>query len=225
MRVHELAKELGVTSKELLEALEQMEVSGKSASSSVPEDMVPRLRASGGKATAAPAKPREVLEPPPQPRKARPKRAAAAAAPAPQPAAEVPAAAAEAPAAPAPSRRRPPAEPAAPPVPTGPILQVVHGATPQVIAEKLDRSPAEIVKILFMAGEMATATTSLSDDAIGVIADDLGYTADIVAIEDELKLDELDEIEATDGELVARAPVVTIMGHRVQQLRLAVVAM
>ena len=49
MRVHELAKELGVTSKELLETLEQMGVSGKSASSSVPEDIVPRLRASGGK--------------------------------------------------------------------------------------------------------------------------------------------------------------------------------
>ena len=49
MRVHELAKELGVTSKELLGTLEQMGVSGKSASSSVPEDLVPRLRASGGK--------------------------------------------------------------------------------------------------------------------------------------------------------------------------------
>ena len=73
MRVHELAKELGVSSKELLEALSQMGVTGKSASSSVPEDMVPRLRASGGQATAAPAKPREVLEPPPQPRKPRAK--------------------------------------------------------------------------------------------------------------------------------------------------------
>src|SRR2546428_3377931 len=79
MRVHELAKELGVTSKELLETLEQMGVSGKSASSSVPEDIVPRLRASGGKATAAPPRSREVLEPPPQPRRAKPKRAAAAA--------------------------------------------------------------------------------------------------------------------------------------------------
>src|SRR5439155_24007547 len=78
MRVHELAKELGVTSKELLEALAQMGVDGKSASSSVPEDMVPRLRASGGKATAAPAKPREILEPPPQPRKPRAKRSAGA---------------------------------------------------------------------------------------------------------------------------------------------------
>src|SRR3954467_14886958 len=68
MRVHELAKELGVSSKELLASLADMGVAGKSASSSVPEDMVPRLRASGGKATTAPAKPREVLEPPPQPR-------------------------------------------------------------------------------------------------------------------------------------------------------------
>src|SRR5881397_709798 len=105
MRVHELAKELGVTSKELLEALEQMEVSGKSASSSVPEDMVPRLRASGGKATAAPARPREVLEPPPQPRKAKPKRAAAAkpaAAAVPAP----PAAPAAVAAAPAPTKTR-----------------------------------------------------------------------------------------------------------------------
>src|SRR3954469_20616755 len=73
MRVHELAKELGVSSKELLASLADMGVAGKSASSSVPEDMVPRLRASGGKATTAPAKPREVLEPPPQPRKPKPK--------------------------------------------------------------------------------------------------------------------------------------------------------
>jgi len=80
VRVHELAKELGVTSKELLVTLEQMGATGRSASSSVPEDLVPRLRASGGKAvgTASPKR-REVLEPPPAPRKARPKAAPKAA--------------------------------------------------------------------------------------------------------------------------------------------------
>src|SRR5438093_1453205 len=215
MRVHELAKELGVTSKELLETLEQMGVSGKSASSSVPEDIVPRLRASGGKATAAPPKPREVLEPPPQPRRAKPKRAATPAKPATSAPAVTPApAAAEAPApARAPARKRAPEKPPEPVAPSGPVLQVVHGATPQVIAEKLDRSPAEIVKILFMAGEMATATTSLTDDAIRVIADDLDYTADIVGIEDELKLEEREDEDAEQGALVPRAPVVTIMGH------------
>ena len=214
MRVHELAKELGVTSKELLETLEQMGVSGKSASSSVPEDIVPRLRASGGKATAAPPRSREVLEPPPQARRAKPKRAAAAKPLSPVPAAEPAPAAVKPPAATRPAARKRVAEKLAePPAPSGPVLQVVHGATPQVIAEKLDRSPAEIVKILFMAGEMATATTSLTDDAIRVIADELDYTADIVGIEDELKLEEQEDEEAEQGAPVPRAPVVTIMGH------------
>ena len=214
MRVHELAKELGVTSKELLETLEQMGVSGKSASSSVPEDIVPRLRASGGKATTAPPKSREVLEPPPQPRRAKPKRVAAAVKPAaPAPAAVPAPVVAEAPAPARPQARKRAVEKPEPPAPSGPVLQVVHGATPQVIAEKLDRSPAEIVKILFMAGEMATATTSLTDDAIRVIADELGYTATIVGIEDELKLEEQEDEAPQEGALVPRAPVVTIMGH------------
>ena len=214
MRVHELAKELGVTSKELLETLEQMGVSGKSASSSVPEDIVPRLRASGGKATTAPPKSREVLEPPPQPRRAKPKRVAAAVKPAaPAPAAVPAPVVAEAPAPARPQARKRAVEKPEPPAPSGPVLQVVHGATPQVIAEKLDRSPAEIVKILFMAGEMATATTSLTDDAIRVIADELGYTATIVGIEDELKLEEHEDEALQEGALVSRPPVVTIMGH------------
>jgi translation initiation factor IF-2 len=214
VRVHELAKELGVSSKELLEALAQMGVTGKSASSSVPEDMVPRLRASGGQATTAPAKPREVLEPPPQPRKPRAK---------PKPKAqekpkltvvETPAAAdAEAAAKPAEpkaaKRRRPEPEEV---VPAGPVLQVIHGATPQTIAEKVDRSPAEIVKILFMGGDMVTATTSLTDEAIELVANELGYTAEVVGLEDELKAE--DETEDLDeANLVPRAPVVTIMGH------------
>src|SRR3954465_6152043 len=197
MRVHELAKELGVSSKELLASLADMGVAGKSASSSVPEDLMPRLRASGGKATAAPAKPREVLEPPPQPRKPRakpkPKGAPPAAAQAPPP---------PAPATPTPppepkqapkQRRRP--EPAAPVIPSGPVLQVIHGATPQAIAEKTDRSPAEIVKILFMGGDMVTATTSLTDQQIELVAAELGYTVEIVGLEDELK-------EEQDGEAI-----------------------
>jgi translation initiation factor IF-2 len=210
MRIHELAKELGVTSKELLETLEKMGVAGKSASSSVPEDLVPRLRASGGKATKA-AKPRQVMEPPPKPRpKAKPK-------PAPEPApAEEESAVAETPApvaapavAPTPASAAAPA-PAA--VPAGPSLQLVRGSTPQIVAEKTNRSPAEVVKILFQAGEMATATTSLSDDALQIVGGELGYAVDVVGLEDELQSEEPEEA-VDESKLVARSPVVTVMGH------------
>ncbi len=230
MRVHELAKEIGVSSKELLAALEQMGVAGKSASSSVPDDLVPRLRASGGKATVA-AKPREILEPPPQPRKPKAKSVATKStttAPANQPPTGSPPSAGTqrsagataasapsgpAPAAPAPARPAARPEPAPePPKPSGPVLQVVRGATPQTIADKVGKSPADVVKILFMAGEMATATTSLGDDAIRLAAEALGYRADIVGLEDEFQA-EVDEEPLDDSRLVARPPVVTVMGH------------
>ena len=92
------------------------------------------------------------------------------------------------------------------------MLQVIHGATPQTIAEKTNRSPAEIVKVLFLAGDMVTATTSLGDEAIELVANELGYTADIVGLEDELKAEEDAEV-VDEANLETRAPVVTIMGH------------
>jgi len=48
MRIHELAKELDVASKDILASLEAMGYEGRTASSTVPDEAVPRLRAAGG---------------------------------------------------------------------------------------------------------------------------------------------------------------------------------
>ncbi len=236
MRVHELAKELGVTSKELVATLEQMGATGRSASSSVPEDLIPRLRASGGKATATTPKRREVLEPPPAPRKKKKPAAKPAVKAVPDsPAAAVAEEGATEPAAGATPgatasidggagsgsapTSSPPAVAAAPGRPTTftpatpalPVMQFVRGATPQTIAEKLGKSPSDVVKVLFLAGEMVTATTSLSDEAIELIAADLGHQAEIIGVEEELGSEPEEEVD--EAQLVSRPPVVTVMGH------------
>ena len=209
MRVHELAKELGVASKELLASLKEMGIDGLTASSSVPDQAVPRLRASGGKAVPE-AKIKEAVEEPlpkSRPRKRKevlePETPPAAPKPAPVAEPEPPTPAAEA----APIVEAPPApEPAGPSLPA---LKLVHGSTPQDVADKTGRGVAEIVKILFSLGDLATASQSLSDDALGLLAAELGYEAEIVGVEEEEEPDE----EVDESRLEPRAPVVTIMGH------------
>ena len=216
MRVHELAKELGVTSKDLLAALDAMGFEGRTASSSVPDEAVPRLRASGGKAVPG-AKPKAAREEPVAKARARPR-------PKPQPEPEptsepepetiaagadgaATATVAVAPVGPTPQAK--PAPTAAPAKPALPSLKVVRGSSAQDLAEKVGRTPADIVKILLSLGEMVTATQSLSDEAISLVATELGYEAEVVGFEEELE----EEEQVDESRLLPRPPVVTVMGH------------
>ncbi len=107
--------------------------------------------------------------------------------------------------------------PADAPVPEGEIV-VPRASTIQELAPKLNRTPADIVRMLMMAGEMVTATQALSDEMIELIADELGATVILVepGMEAELELQKLlgeDDEEEDEALLEWRPPVVTVMGH------------
>ncbi len=100
-------------------------------------------------------------------------------------------------------------------VPEGEIV-VSRGITVQELAPKLNRTTADLVKILFEAGEMVTGTQSLADEMVELIAEELG--AEVLLVEPgeeaEAELQALfTEDEEDDALAEPRAPVVTVMGH------------
>jgi len=96
-----------------------------------------------------------------------------------------------------------------------------RGASLTDFADRINANPAMLVTALFHLGEMVNATQSVDEDTFMLLGAELGYTIQIVSPEDEDKelLEEFDiDLEAEiagieDSQLVARPPVVTVMGH------------
>ncbi len=89
------------------------------------------------------------------------------------------------------------------------VVEVPQGATVAKLAELLSVPPNDIIKRLFLLGQVLTLTQSMSDDLIEIVADDIGRKVRVVSPEEEYVVVYND----TADDLKPRPPVVTVMGH------------
>ncbi len=98
--------------------------------------------------------------------------------------------------------------------PTGPVVREVSiGETITVadLAAQMSVKGAEVVKFMFKLGTPVTINQVLDQETAQLVAEELGHKVKLVS-ENALE-DQLAESLRYEGEAVARAPVVTVMGH------------
>ncbi|CUB05182.1 translation initiation factor IF-2 [Marinomonas fungiae] len=98
--------------------------------------------------------------------------------------------------------------------PTAPMIHEVaipESITVAELADKMAIKAAEVIKVMFKMGAMATINQTIDRDTATLVVEEMGHKVKFID-ENALENDMIDSIDY-EGEAVKRAPVVTVMGH------------
>ena len=98
------------------------------------------------------------------------------------------------------------------PQPNGREISIAETLTVAGLAQKMAIKATEVIKTMMKMGAMATINQVIDQDTAALVAEEMGFKVRLVKetiLEDDLVVTE----DLETGEMLARAPVVTIMGH------------